>query len=329
MTALVRTAACLGVLLGTTAFAQQAWAPKQMFDKDKVDFGVIATGSDTKKSVTITNIYSQELHISNTRTTCGCSVAKMQKYTLAPGESAVIDVLMDTRKFRRRKDSNLIVEFDRPRVDRVTIPITAYIRTDVVFTPGKVDFNRVAYGQGGRQSIDIAYAGRPDWRIREIRSGSRNLSATATELSREGGNIRYRMDVQLDPKMPAGQVSQLLTLITDDAANPYVPVLVEAVVESDFQISPSVVDFGFVRPGERKTKSIVIRGKKPFRIESIGCASGKDCFEVTPSQRSPQLYTAKLTIEGPSQPGRFSENFVVQIAGREDPIQFRASGNIR
>ena len=73
---------------------------------------------------------------------------------------------MNTERFVRRKDSNLIVTFDRPYYARVTIPITAYIRTDVVLSPGSATFGAVEQGKSAKRDIAISYAGRADWKIK-------------------------------------------------------------------------------------------------------------------------------------------------------------------
>ena len=70
-------------------------------------------------------------------TTCGCSAGKPTKTSLESLEEGFIEVTMDTRKFTRRKDSNVIITIDSPLHAEIRIPITAYIRTDVVFDPGK------------------------------------------------------------------------------------------------------------------------------------------------------------------------------------------------
>ncbi|HBL45631.1 MAG TPA: hypothetical protein DDZ90_19805, partial [Planctomycetaceae bacterium] len=117
--------ACLLMLSTSSSFGQE-WAEK-MFDKDKIDFGVIARGSDAQFRLKIKNIYPSPVHISNVRTTCGCSAAEPSKNILESGEEGYIQVKMDTARFQRRKDSNVIITIDAPQYAEVRIPITAYI----------------------------------------------------------------------------------------------------------------------------------------------------------------------------------------------------------
>ena len=125
------------ITLAITAGAVSAdpWA-QQMVRASKIDFGVIATGSEAKKLIEVKNVYREVVHISSVSTTCGCSAATPGKQTIQPGETTYVEVQMNTQKFRQRKDSNLIIKFDSPRIAELRVPITAYIRTDVVINPG-------------------------------------------------------------------------------------------------------------------------------------------------------------------------------------------------
>src|SRR6056297_2144130 len=114
-----------------------------MIDTEKVDFGVIATGSEVQKFVEIRNVHQVPIQISEVKTSCACARATIDQYTIQPGDKAVITVQMNTRNFRQRKDSNVIIRFGSPRSIEHRIPVTAYIRTDVVFNPGSVQFSEV------------------------------------------------------------------------------------------------------------------------------------------------------------------------------------------
>ena len=92
----------LTVISALPASAQD-WA-KKMFADDKIDFGVVARGSEAVYRLKLKNVYKETVHISNVRTTCGCSAAEPSKTTLSSREEAFIQVTMDTRKFTRRKE---------------------------------------------------------------------------------------------------------------------------------------------------------------------------------------------------------------------------------
>ena len=315
------------VLTGS-ASAQGSWADG-LFDTKKIDFGVVATGSDTAQVVRVKNTTSQPVHISGTSTSCACAHAEPPaKSLLQPGEETTIEVSMNTRQFKQRKDSNLIVHFDAPQYAQVRIPITAYIRTDVVFDPGRVRFGNVDFGSGAEMKVNIAYAGRQDWEIEDIKINHKNLAATLKEVNRSGGRVNYELTMKLDPVTRPGRLRDMITLVTDDKRNPYVPVMVEGVVVPDIAVTPENIQIRPLKPGETTTVRVVLRGKKPFLIEDIDCESMSDCFKVQLKESPNVLHIVDMQFSAPERPGRFMEQMVVKVAGRSEPLRFQVSGQI-
>tara|TARA_R110002111_G_scaffold256979_2_gene324618 strand:- start:107337 stop:108350 length:1014 start_codon:yes stop_codon:yes gene_type:complete len=316
----------LFVLNVTPSFAQE-WAQK-MFDNDKIDFGVIARGSDAQYRLKIKNIYDSPVHISNVRTTCGCSAAEPSKNLLEPGEEGYIQVKMDTARFQRRKDSNVIVTIDAPQYAEIRVPITAYIRTDVVFTPGSANFGSVEVGKGAESTVAVSYAGREDWAITGIESKNPSLTVKAVETARGEGRVNYNLVLTLAPETPLGALREQIMLKTNDVNFTTVPLLVEAKVESDITITPEIVSLGMMIPGQEKTVNVVLRGRKPFEINKIECESNDEAFKIRMPKASQPIHVLPLTIIPPNKPGDYSEEFTVTIAGRGEPITFKAFGKI-
>jgi hypothetical protein len=318
----------LALGMSSTAVAVDDWAD-QMVKTKKIDFGVIATGSEARKYVEVHNIYNQTVHIASVRTTCGCSAATPGKTTLEPGETSMVEVEMNTRKFRQRKDSNLIIQFDSPRFTEVRVPITAYIRSDVVFDPGMIRFGNVDYGQPAESKVSIAYAGRPDWEIVDVRFGSNSkLSADLQPTRREGGVVDYSLVVKLNQSAQPGRIRDLITLVTNDQTNPYVPLMVEGIVVPDITVTPSTVNVRTVAPGESQRFRIVVKGKKPFKIEDVDCENMADCFKAKIGDSTAPVQPVDIEFSAPNKPGKFSEEVIVKIAGRTEPLRFHVTGLI-
>ena len=304
-----------------------SWAEK-MFEKHNIDFGTVAKGADVRMRVKITNLYKEEVHIAQVTTTCGCSAASPSQRTLKSKETAYVEVTMDTHRFSRRKDSNLIVVFDMPYHAEVRIPITSYIRTDVVLTPGSVNFGAVQQGQQSERKLTLSYAGRDDWRIEKIVNDNKSLNVRFEQTSRGGGYVNYDLYFTLKDTAKIGNFREQVVLITDDANTTGVPVLVEAMVESDVTVTPPVVSLGMLSPGEKKTVNVVIRGKKAFVIEKIECESKLECFQVRLPKKAQTVHVLPLTITPPNRPGALNETFTVTIGDRAEPVTFQAYGQI-
>jgi len=312
-------------LWGAGASAQE-WAEK-MFDKREHDFGVVARGADAKYRLVITNKYRDPVHIANVTTSCGCTAAKPSKDTLASLETAYIEIVMDTRKFQHQKDSSVTVVIDQPQHAEVRIPIHAYIRTDVVLSPGGAEFGGLTKGEDAERKISVAYAGRGNWKIKDVISKNPNIVAKAVETHRDGANVNYDLQVTIKGSAPLGELREQLTVVTDDASNPYIPVLVDGRVEPEYVVSDRV-DFGTMAPGERKTLNFIVRGKNPFAIDKIESEKTAGAFEVRMPKDSRKTHVVPLTVIAPTEPGSLTEEFTVTIAGSNAPITFKAYGKI-
>lgn len=315
-----------GSWAGSTASAQEGnWAEK-MFEKRDHDFGVVARGADAKYRLKLTNKYQQAVHIASVTTSCGCTAAKPSKDTLASRETAYIEIVMDTRKFTHDKSSSVTIVVDQPQYAEVRIPIHAYIRTDVVLSPGGAEFGPISKGADETRKIAIAYAGRGNWKIKDVISKNPNVTAKVVETRRDAANVNYDLQVVVKGSTPIGELRDQLTLVTDDAGNPYIPVLVEGRVEPEYVVT-DVVAFGNLAPGEKKTMNVMVRGKNPFLIDKIE-SEKTALFEVRMPLEAKKLHLVPLTLVAPTEPGTLEEELTVTIQGSGEQVTFKARGKI-
>lgn len=305
------------------------WA-EQMFSELSHDFGSVARGADVRHKIAVKNLYEETIRITNVSTTCGCTAAEPSQRELKTGEVAHIEVVMNTVKFLREKNSNVDVTltFDGRTFKTVRIPIKAYIRPDVVLEPGRADFGSVEVGHGAEKRIQIAYAGRDDWKIVDVKSPSSLIGTKLVETARGNGRVNYELVVSIAPEAPTGAIREQIVLLTDDERNPRVDVIVEGDVVADVIVSPAALDFGSLIPGVPKTLSVVVRGRRPFAIDKMECESQRDCYKVRLGKDVRTVHVVPLTIVPPGEPGELTETFYLTIQGRDEPVTFTAKGVI-
>lgn len=325
-----------GLLLFCTAgrLPAQDWADK-MFEKMNLDMGVTAKGADVKYRVSLTNKYLETIHISNVSTTCGCFSAKTQRNALQSGESTEIEINVDTRRYERNREATLIVALNgqsnngQPFSAEVRLPMRIYIRTDVVLTPGGVEFGSVPKGQSAERKVTIAYAGRQNWTIKDVVCKNPNLDVKVTEKGRQpGGRVDYEMTVLLKPDVPVGELRDQIQLVTDDINNPYVPVVLTGRVEAEFTVNPEVLAFGTLAPGEKKTVNVVVRGRKPFVIDKIESDKTAGVFQVRLPQEAKAVHVLPITVTAPSDGATLDDTFSITIEGAGEAVTFRATGKV-
>lgn len=287
----------------------QEWAMK-MFKVTRHDFGTVARGAKAEFAFELTNLYKEDVHIAGVRSSCGCTSASITKPTLKTWETGAIVAVYNTRSFLGAKTATITVTIDQPYFAEVQLTVAGYIRGDVVFDPGTVDFGTVNEGSGAQASVTVSYAGRPNWRIADVRSASTNLEVELTQTQRSAGQVTYDMIVHLKPSAPAGYIQDQLTIITNDKQARAIPISVQGRVVSSLTVSPASLFLGVLTPGQKVTKTLIVRGKKPFRVTAIRCSDA--CFQFKTTSTPKVLHVIPVTFTAGDHPGTISQAIEIQ-----------------
>jgi hypothetical protein len=315
---------------GNRAVAQDAqWAHK-MFEKLEQDFGVVPSNADLKYRIKITNKYNETVHIAAVIPGCSCAAGKLSKDTLLSEETVYLDVTMDTRRFRGPKETKLTITFNQPIFSEVEIRVKAFINPDVLINPGAAEFGSIAKGADRLLRLAIAYNGRGVSSIKEAVCKNPNVAAKLVEVRRDAFNINYELHVTIKGTAPLGEIREQVMLVTDDPNNRNIPVLVEGKVEPEFVVSPELVNFGILVPGERKMLDVYIRSnkKQPFAIEKVESEKTVGTFETRIPKEAKDFHRLPLTFIAPKEAGPVTEEFTVTIGGTGETVTFKAYGKV-
>jgi len=289
----------------------QEWARK-MFETTSHDFGTVARGAKAEFRFVLSNIYVEDVHISGVRSSCGCTNVTVEKPLLKTYETGAVVASLNTQAFKGSKGATITVTFDRPFPAEVQLHTHGYIRSDVVVHPGSIQLGSVDQGTSGETTVSVTYAGRSDWRIIDVRSVNPHLTAELQETRRDAGQVAYDLTVRLAADAPMGYLRDHLMLVTNDYQQGQVPVLVEGVVQSGIVVSPASLFMGVIEPGQRVTKQLVVRGKKPFRILSVTC--GDSCFEFDTSgeTEAKPVHVIPVTFVATDHPGKVLQTIRIE-----------------
>lgn len=323
------------MLLGLAALAvagragaqDPLWAHR-MFEKLDHDFGVVPSNADLKYRLKITNIYKQTVNIAGVTSTCGCTAGKPSKMTLASEEVAWLDLSMDTRRPRGLKETKVIVTFNQPIAAIVEIPVKAFINPDVILNPGALEFGGISKGTDQQLKMVIVYNGRGQSVIKEAVCKNPHMAVKLNLARQEPFSLTYELVAIIKGTAPFGDLRDQVLLTTTDPNNPQIPVLIEARVEPEFVVTPDVVSFGNLAPGERKTINIVVRAKKPFAIEKIESEKTAGTFETRIPADTKSVHVLPLTLVAPKDAGAVADEFTVTIVGSPEPVVFKANGKV-
>ncbi|WP_146596336.1 DUF1573 domain-containing protein [Novipirellula galeiformis] len=257
-------------LLDAHSAQSQDWSD-QVFKVKKHDFGTVAVAAKTEFRFPVTNPYPQPMHIQSVRASCGCTTPIIETEYIQPGETGSILARFNTGTFRGKKGATLTVVVDKPFYAEARLVVDGYIRSDMVFHPGEIDFGRATQGETKSKTSKVLYAGRDDWQVTDVVSNSPWLLPSFKQISRGSGRADYEITVVIQEDAPQGFFQDEVTVITNDRSMPRVPLRVCGQVESLLSISPQSIALGSVKPGQSITKRLVIRSQEAVIIESIEC----------------------------------------------------------
>lgn len=297
----LRLALVLTFVAAGSASAQE-WAEK-MFKQLDHDFGTVARGADTVYRFEVTNLYKQDIHLTNVRSSCGCTSPTIENPVIKTHEKAYIVARFNTRTHVGQKGATLTVSVGpHPYVAEVQLHVHGNIRSDVVFNPGAIEFGEVNEGEAKEQTVAVDFAGRTSWEIVDVTNDNDNFEVELKETQRGNGRVSYNLLVRLKGNMPVGHVKDQLTVVTNDARpeSRRIPLFVSGHVRPEFSVTPSRLVLGNVPAGAHVTRKLVVRGKDPFKILDVTC--GEDCFAFETDSESKALHFVEVTMRAGESP---------------------------
>jgi hypothetical protein len=312
----------LALAITTPTSQAQEWARK-MFEERAHDFGTVARGAHVEYRFVFQNIYKEDVHISHVRSSCGCTEPTVMKRNLKTWEKSAIVAKFNTRSFTGHHQATLTITIDKPFYAEVQLNVKGHIRGDVVFSPGSARFGEITQTESVEKTIQVQYAGRSSWRIKDVRSASKYLEVELSEPKVSGRRVVYNMTVRVLPGAPAGFLHDQLILVTNDRTGKSIPLTVEAKIKPAIEVSPSVLFMGIVEVGETTAKKLLIRGEQPFRIVRIECDG---CFEFDfDPQASKKIHFVPVTFAA-SETGKVEKvvRIVTDYNGIEAEFTVRA-----
>ena len=155
--------------------------------------------------------------------------ASVGRNRLAPHESSVIHVYMDTRRFTGPKSKAIFISVLRANDgSEVRLQVSANSREDIVCNPCQVQFGTVPSGQTPSRTVDVEYAGKAAWQVTKVTTPARApFDATFKELYRRPGEVGYQVTVTLKVDAAPGPFREHVFLETNDPNAARLAVLVE------------------------------------------------------------------------------------------------------
>lgn len=298
-------------VLAVSQLAAQEWARK-MFKVSEHDFGTCARNSRAEYEFVFENLYMEDVHIAGVRTSCGCTTPRVENPTLKTYEKGAILAHFNTDHFLGQRGATLTVTIDKPFYAEVQLQVRGTIRSDVDISPGSVQMGEVDQGSPMDQKVKVSFSGNSNWRILDVKSANPHIKAQAIETGRGNGQVNYDLKVSLDQNLPVGYINDYLMLVINDDRGTQIPVLVEGRVDAGITISPAALFMGVMQPGQKVTKQLVVKSKKPFKILAINCEDKSFEFNIPAEQTPKTLHLIPVTFVAGNEVGRVVKTIKIE-----------------
>ncbi len=296
------------VVASSSAFGQE-WASK-MFKTKEHDFGTVARGAKAEFDFPISNLYLKDVHIASAYSSCGCTSVEIVKSTLKTYEEGAIHARFNTPTFLGSRSATLTVVIDKPMAATVQLHIRGVIRSDVTFEPSSVQLGDVEPGTPVERKVKVNYFGWSNWGITDVKSSNPNITAKVLSTKKLNGSTVCELAVSLDKNATAGYLQDNLMLVTTEGST-QMPLAVEGRIVSPLTVSPSSLFMGVVQPGQEVTKSLVVKGAKPFRVLSIACDDKAFKFDTSKDDTAKTVHVIPVTFVAGTSAGKVTQSIKI------------------
>ncbi len=301
-----------------------------MFPERAHDFGTVARGSLVRHTFPVINRTASEIRIATWQPKCGCTDVRVGARVIPPGTQTTVEATIDTTRFQGYKASGLILVLDHPTFAQIDLNLTCFIRGDITLEPGQIDFGAIRpTGKLPSAVLTLTYTGgKPNWEIADMKTQTAQVKAEAKEITRTLGRIQWQITATLQPGLKHGHFRDQITVITNDSPRQTIPISVVANIQGAVAATPSIINFGQVRPGQAISKVVHVRSGSPFKITQIE-ASKTDLKAVEQGAGGGSDHTVSVTLQAPVTIGPFHAVLKIMSDLKDEaPVQIKTFATI-
>ena len=297
-----RIAAVAGALVLALAAVVVA-GPRLGVETPVADFGSVEQGTPVSHVFSLRNTGDAVLHISQVKSSCGCTAAVVSASDVPPGDEARVLASLDTGRIVGRTAKVLSVYSDDPQVPVAALTLTGEVLADLAVSPNPVYLGRLRRGESVSREVVIR-PGRPGGTA-TVRSVEGELEGLQTRLD-VAPDGSQRLQIALAGNAPLGRFSRELRLQTTSTRQPEIVLPVFGSIEGDVVVLPSQVSFGVASSGAAAERRVLIRnrGLQPLTVRRVTVPESVD-YDLRVLQEGLE-YQLSLRLRDNVAPGTIS-----------------------
>jgi len=304
---------CLLFLFVGTTFGMfqdaQKGEPKIDFENPVFSFGELDRGKEVTTKYKFKNAGTGKLVLKDITTSCGCTSAKPEKESFAPGESGEIEVTFDSTRFSGPITKEITILSNDPKHPRTILKLEGTIVTEILSKPEQIFMAKAHEGEITKSEILVSTTRLPKLELSNIKAMPEYLTAKAERVDDQ--NIRIIISAD-GKKFPSGQarLRGFVEYETNGDTQPKILTNVTINVVSPIGVNPRYVMFWATPQGKKREMNIrlVSHDDKAFEIESI-----KTDVDFVKVERENEKDTAfKVILSESAKEGQFKGSITVK-----------------
>lgn len=299
-----------GTVLGANLQPGVSAEPALKFEETFIDFGDIEEGETVTAKFPFVNNSDKTITITNTQTTCGCTVATLAKKVFAPGEGDIVEVTFNSANRPGLNDRVIRIMTDEPAVSNYAVRLRTNVLQDVWLSQRVAGFGEVPVGEGRTITINLMSIAEEPIKILGVENPRGDVRVELGEAApyhvpnRPNQGVQIPINITLPDNRPAGRLSGNIVVKTNQpGAHENMTIIYSANVVGALTYSPTRLYFGVVPPNSKQITrgSIsVTSGNGAFELESweiLPVSTANSDKPATPVEQLPRL---NITVEEPT-----------------------------
>jgi hypothetical protein len=300
---LVSARACIliaGLALGMNGTAAVAAPRAVVVEPAHADAGEVEPGQVQKFDFTIKNEGDAVLSIAGITPTCYCTTGKADAWSIPPGGSTRVHVVVDPSDWVGDIVKGVEVETNDPANKNILLDAKMKVRPGIAVVPPELDLGTVPLGGSKAQTVDIKAPKARPFKVTSLAVDVPWLSVTEEALQSED-RAGVKLFVRASGGAPAGPFTTRFVVHTDDAAKPQIEIAVRGTGPGGLQVLPERLVFETGAAGA-EVGSITVRGGKNLELKTV--VASKPSVEATLHPQADGSCQVHVRIAKDAKPGR-------------------------
>jgi hypothetical protein len=261
-------------------------APKLEISASLWDFGEKWAGEKAETTITLRNVGKAPLEIGEVKSSCGCTVAKVNKKLLQPGASEEVRVTYDTNKRTEKVSQKIRVHSNDPDSPVTVIEVKGQVKQLLKMSdPRGLSFGAVGRDDVATKAIEIEcnYTEPLELTLEEPRCEGFDVQLDELEAGKH-----YRLTATTKPPLRDGPIRASVQLVTGVELVPEVPVRISGNVQAPVTVAPTTL---YVVEKTQKTTQYTLRvtsrRQQPLKVTGVVASDPAIKVEILPMPTLP------------------------------------------